>query len=134
VGRFHPGGLLEVLGRGDHAVKRDGRLVMLAEVERALEQLAGVERSAAVVTGETLRGRGIVAFCTPRAGAELAPAALRRACQEILPAYAVPDEICLLPALPLLPSGKLDRRALLRAVPISFSPHEASPDHGHRPS
>ncbi|WP_437949305.1 fatty acid--CoA ligase family protein [Sorangium sp. So ce296] len=134
LGRLHPGGHLEVLGRGDHAVKRDGRLVMLAEVERALERLSGVERAAVVVAGETKRGRGIVAFCTPRAGADIAPGSVRRACQESLPAYAVPDEIRLLPALPLLPSGKLDRRALQRSVSASHSPHEASPDHGHRPS
>ncbi|WP_159397257.1 class I adenylate-forming enzyme family protein [Sorangium cellulosum] len=134
LGRLHPDGLLEVLGRGDHAVKRDGRLVMLAEVERALERLAGVERAAVVVAGETRRGRGIVAFCTPRAGVEIEPGGLRRACQGALPAYAVPDEICLLPSLPLLPSGKLDRRALQRAAPAPHSPHEASPDHGHRQS
>ncbi|WP_437618258.1 class I adenylate-forming enzyme family protein [Sorangium sp. So ce1151] len=134
LGRYHPGGLLEVLGRGDHAVKRDGRLVMLAEVERALERLAGVERAAVVVAGETRRGRGIVAFCTPRAGADIEPGALRRACQGALPAYAVPDEICLLPSLPLLPSGKLDRRALQRIAPPPYTPHEASTDHGHRPS
>ena len=130
----HPDGLVEVLGRSDHAVKRDGRLVMLVEVERALERLPGVERAAAVVAGETMRGRRIVSFCSPREGVRFEPGYLRRTCQETLPAHAVPDEIHVLPALPLLPSGKLDRRALERILPGPSSPPEADVEHGHSPS
>ena len=128
---LRPDGLVEVLGRSDHAVKRDGRLVMLAEVERAIERLPGVERAAAVVVGETLRGRGIVSFCSPREGVTVEPGPLRRACQEALPSYAVPDAIHVLSALPLLPSGKLDRRALERFLAVPSSPPEADLDHGH---
>lgn len=117
LARLHPDGSVEVLGRIDHAVKRDGRLVMLAGVEQALERQAGVDRAAAIVAGQTPRGRGIVAFCSPREGAELEPGRLRRLCQDVLPPYAVPDEIHLLPALPVLPSGKLDRKALHRNLP-----------------
>ncbi len=134
LARFHPDGLVEVLGRSDHAVKRDGRLVMLAEVERALERLPGVERAAAVIGGESMRGRGIVAFCTPREQASIEPERLRRICLETLPSYAVPDAIVVLPALPLLPSGKLDRRALRNIAPIPSYQQKTSPDHGHRPN
>lgn len=112
MARLHPDGEVELLGRCDHAVKRDGRLVMLAEVERALERLSAVERAAAVVAGDTPRGRRIVAFCAPRGGAEPDPAVLRRDCQAVLPAWAVPDELRVLPTLPLLPGGKLDRTKL----------------------
>jgi acyl-CoA synthetase (AMP-forming)/AMP-acid ligase II len=113
LARVDADGRVELLGRCDHAVKRDGRLVPLAEVERALRQLPGVEQAAAIAAGESKRGRGIVAFCSPRSpGAALEPEALRRACREWLPAYAVPDQLHLLSSLPISASGKLDRGAL----------------------
>jgi len=79
-----------------------------------------------------MRGRGIVAFCTPREQASIEPERLRRICLETLPSYAVPDAIVVLPALPLLPSGKLDRRALRNIAPIPSYQPKTSPDHGHR--
>ncbi len=124
-----PDGELEVLGRCDHAVKRDGRLVMLADIERALERLPGVDRAAAVVVGETLRGRGIVVYCTLQAAHPLDPADLRQTCRALLPAYAVPDEFRVLPALPLLPGGKLDRHALHRDA--LSSRQQADHEYGH---
>lgn len=114
LARMSPEGWLELRGRSDHAVKRDGRLVLLSELERTMGLLPGVDRVATVVTGESKRGRGIVAYFTSLDGATLDPVLLRRSCQEILPPYAVPDAIHILPALPSLPNGKLDRRALLR--------------------
>lgn len=114
--RMHDGGYVELLGRSDHALKRDGRLVMLAEVERVLEQLPGVGRAAALPFGQTLRGRGIVGFCAPKPDAILDPRVLRHECQALLPAYALPDQFRVLATMPLLPSGKLDRVALQRVL------------------
>lgn len=119
MARVHADGLLEILGRNDHAVKRDGRLVMLAEVERAIEKLPGVEKAAAIVAGETNRGRGIVVYCALRADADADSEALRKACHDILPPYAIPDEIRTMAALPTLPSGKLDRRTLQQHLATS---------------
>ncbi len=127
--RIHPGGELEVLGRCDHAVKRDGRLVMLVDVEQALQRLEGVGRAAAVVAGETLRGRGIVAFVAPHDNVALDPDALRRAIRDVLPAYAVPDDLRVVSALPLLPGGKLDRKTL-QTLASPQRPDQAH-DHGH---
>lgn len=114
LGRLHDDGSLEVFGRLDHATKRDGRLVMLAEVERALCQLPGVERAGVVLGTATLRGRSLLAFVSGSAEPDLSPDELLRLCQQRLPSFAVPDQLRVLPALPLLPSGKLDRQALLR--------------------
>jgi acyl-CoA synthetase (AMP-forming)/AMP-acid ligase II len=43
-----PEGSLEVLGRTDDGVKRDGRLLMLTDLERLVERAPGVERAIAV--------------------------------------------------------------------------------------
>lgn len=112
LGRLHPGGLLEVLGREDHSVNRDGRLVVLAEIERAMEGLPGIERAVTVLGGDGLRGRQVLAFCSPRDGHELDASHVRAACAGFLPPYAIPDHIVITSALPVLPSGKVDRRLL----------------------
>lgn len=117
LGRLHPDGSVDVLGRLDHATKRDGRLVMLAEVERALCALPAVERAAVLLGPPTLRGPTLLAFVSPQPGAELEASSLLRQCQARLPSFAVPDDLRVLSALPLLPSGKLDRQALLRLLP-----------------
>lgn len=128
LARIHPGGEVEVLGRCDHALKRDGRLVMLVDVEQAIERLPDVGRAAAVVVGETMRGRGIVVFVAPRGSVAPDPAALRQASRQVLPPYAVPDDIRVVSALPLLPGGKLDRKTL-QHLALSYPDHR--PDHGH---
>ncbi|MFY0524516.1 class I adenylate-forming enzyme family protein [Archangium gephyra] len=124
--RLHADGLLEVLGRTDHGVKRDGRLVMLTDLERTVERVPGVERAIAVLGGESLRGQRLVVFCVPRDGQPLEGDAVRTACFELLPAYAIPDEVRPLATLPLLPSGKVDRKALREAAtaPAPVSPSQ----------
>jgi acyl-coenzyme A synthetase/AMP-(fatty) acid ligase len=114
LARLHPDGSVEVLGRTDHATKRDGRLVMLAEVERVLGQLPGVERVLVALGGETIRGRAMIAFVTLRSpeGEHCDGAELRQRCVELLPAYAIPDELRPIAEFPMLPSGKVDRQRL----------------------
>jgi acyl-CoA synthetase (AMP-forming)/AMP-acid ligase II len=37
---------------------------------------------------------------------------VRQKCFELLPRYAVPDDVVIVDSLPHLPSGKVDRRAV----------------------
>jgi acyl-coenzyme A synthetase/AMP-(fatty) acid ligase len=106
-------GYVEVRGRSGLSVKRDGLLVVFADVEAAVEKAEGVQRAVVVAAGESRRGPRLVAVCLPRgAGESLQPEAVRRKCFELLPRYAVPDEVVIVDALPQLPSGKIDRRAV----------------------
>ncbi|CAJ1399322.1 unnamed protein product [Effrenium voratum] len=99
-------GLLWCLGRRDHQVKIRGFRLELGEVEATLEAQPEVRGAVALVLeGELL---AVVAAAGP-------PPALRaslRAALAALPSYAVPRRLAALEALPLLPSGKVDRRAL----------------------
>jgi acyl-CoA synthetase (AMP-forming)/AMP-acid ligase II/pyruvate-formate lyase-activating enzyme len=126
LARFDGDGNLVVLGRLDSSVKRDGLLVALGEVEGALEALGGVRAAAAVAAGTTARGRGIVAFCTTRAGCPGA-AALRRELAARLPRRALPDAIELVDSLPRLASGKLDRRRLVSRAEAILAPEAGPP-------
>ncbi|NOS87364.1 MAG: acyl--CoA ligase [Methylococcaceae bacterium] len=114
LGRLLPNGTIEVLGRCDHSIKRDGLLVLFADVEAALLKIAGVEAAAVVAYGESLRGRGLWAYCVVAEDSGLDSAAIRSQCFDLLPKRAIPDKVLLLDAMPTLANGKLDRRTLLK--------------------
>jgi len=107
------GGSMIVTGRADASVNRSGYLVMLSDIERIVERLDGVGE-VAVVAGkkETERGQSIAVFCVLRSGVALDGTQVRRRCVGLMPPYAIPDEVRIVTELPLLESGKLNRRAL----------------------
>ncbi|MFD5626604.1 non-ribosomal peptide synthase/polyketide synthase [Streptomyces sp. NPDC127072] len=106
-------GTVEYLGRTDRQVKLRGNRIEPGEIEAAL-----VRRPAVAQAAVTVREQRLVAYVVPvpAAGPDDAPgidtAALRAAMAESLPAQLVPDAYVVLDALPLTPSGKLDRAAL----------------------
>ncbi len=113
--RRRPDGRLEFLGRLDEQVKIRGHRVELAEVESALAALPDLAEVA--VAARRLGGDGdgplsLVAYCVPRSGRLPAAGELRSALAAVLPEAMVPARFVELPALPRLPSGKVDRRAL----------------------
>lgn len=112
LGALTEGGYLRVRGRADHHVNRDGRLVALTEVEAALERIEGIARAAVVSSGRSRRGAALIAVCVPAAAGISSGRHLRRACLDVLPRHAIPDEFLLVSELPVLPSGKLDRIAI----------------------
>ncbi len=125
LARYLPNGDLEFLGRVDHQVKVRGFRIELGEIEAVLEKHPAL-RSAVVLAREDQPGdRRLVAYVVPTAEAtdQLDPSAvigrpsavvgrLRSYLKERLPDYMLPSTFVVLEALPLLPSGKVDRRAL----------------------
>ncbi|WP_316250510.1 non-ribosomal peptide synthetase [Tsukamurella columbiensis] len=109
--RWLPGGELEYVGRADDQVKIRGVRIELGEVEAALAACPGVSAAVASVhegaTGARLVGHVVAPGLAPEAIAE---SVARR-----LPAAMVPF-VVVLDALPVTPSGKLDRAALPEPV------------------
>ncbi|WP_236789556.1 non-ribosomal peptide synthetase [Amycolatopsis sp. GM8] len=100
--RWH-NGVLHYLGRTDDQVKIRGFRVELGEVEAALAALPGVKAAAAAVQAERQQ---LIGYLVPEEGATPDTSALR------LPEHLTPSAIVTLDAIPLTPSGKLDRKAL----------------------
>ncbi|MFC6091036.1 non-ribosomal peptide synthase/polyketide synthase [Saccharothrix lopnurensis] len=100
--RWLANGTLDYLGRNDDQVKIRGFRIELGEVESALADVPGVREAAVVV-----RGNRLIGYVT---GAPETDA--RDVLARALPDYMVPSAVVVLDALPLSPSGKLDRRAL----------------------
>jgi len=112
LARWNGAGELEYLGRSDDQVKVRGFRVELGEVEAVLAGLPGVAQAAVVVREDQPGDRRLAGYVVAAAGAVLDPAGVRAACGRVLPGYMVPAAVVVLAALPLSPSGKLDRRAL----------------------
>jgi amino acid adenylation domain-containing protein len=114
LARWLPEGEIEYLGRTDHQVKVRGFRIEPGEVEAALREHPGVE-DAVVVAREDAPGSGgrrLVGYVVPVPGAGPAVADLRGHLAARLPEHMVPSAMVVLDALPLTPSGKVDRTAL----------------------
>jgi amino acid adenylation domain-containing protein len=108
--RLRRDGELIFSGRLDRQIKVRGYRVELEEIEAVLSTHPGVQ-AAVVDVREDAGNRRLVAYVVP--GAEPAEAGdLRDHLRRSLPDYMLPSSFVILQALPLTPSGKLDRRSL----------------------
>ena len=112
LGKITSDGEIEVLGRFDFSVNRDGLLVFFSDVEKVINTIAGVD-SAVVVSGkEGQRGKELVAYCILESDNQSTATDIRAACFDLLPRRAVPDQLSIVKSFPLLPNGKIDRQQL----------------------
>lgn len=110
--RAAPDGELEFLGRLDGQIKIRGFRVELAEIEAVLLEHRGVRAAAAGVAGGE-EHKEIAAYIVPAGG----PDSIRRGeiaelLQKRLPEYMVPKYLDILDELPVMTSGKVDRKNL----------------------
>ncbi|HEV8581216.1 MAG TPA: amino acid adenylation domain-containing protein [Thermoanaerobaculia bacterium] len=110
LARHREDGAIEFLGRRDHQVKVRGVRLELGEIEAALRRHPGVREAVVLVCGEGADKRLVA--CVVPAGDAPPASELRGFLRQSLPEVAVPGGFVPLPALPLLPNGKVDRTAL----------------------
>jgi O-succinylbenzoic acid--CoA ligase len=111
VGRLDRGHLT-VLGRADDMLVTGGEKVAPGAVEAALAEHPAVAEAAVVGVADPEWGQRVVAVVVLRAGAALTLEEAREQVAARVSRVAAPRELRVLDALPLLPSGKLDRLAL----------------------
>ena len=112
LARFEAGGSVDFLGRIDTQVKIRGFRVELAEIESLLLQWPGI-RNAAVALKEGADGvKKLIAYLILESNQLLDEKAVRAYLRERLAPYMLPAALVPLAALPLLTSGKVDRKAL----------------------
>jgi amino acid adenylation domain-containing protein len=107
--RWRADGAIEFMGRLDTQIKIRGFRIEAGEIESTLRQHAAIQH--VVVDAKTLGGEAqLVAYLV--ADTEIPSAELRAHICETLPEHMAPQAYVYLDALPLTPSGKLDRNAL----------------------
>ncbi|HEX4369093.1 MAG TPA: AMP-binding protein, partial [Rhodopila sp.] len=123
LGRWRDDGDIEILGRGDDQVKIRGYRIEPSEIEATLAACDGVGQVLVRAQGDA----ELVAYAVAAPGTSAT--GLRETLARKLPAWMVPGQIVLLDAMPLLPSGKIDRKRLPApeaiVAPMAEPPHDA---------
>lgn len=110
LARWMAAGVLEYRGRMDFQVKIRGYRIELGEIEAVLKEYPGVGDVVVMAREDKARERRLVAYVAAPAGAQAEE--LKAALSRKLPEYMVPSAFVILPAMPLTPNGKVDRKAL----------------------
>jgi amino acid adenylation domain-containing protein len=118
-------GNIEFLGRVDRQVKISGKRVELDEIESCLRRCPLVEDAAVISGSREPGGRTLHAYVKFNSGIAAPLAALREFVRGELPDYMVPATFNAVDALPLSPTGKVDRSQL--AVPPATQTRGDSP-------
>jgi amino acid adenylation domain-containing protein len=105
-------GALLFVGRRDEQVKVRGFRIELGEIEAVLSAHPGVREAAAVVQGTELSDVRIAAYVAAEPEATIEERDLRERLRSMLPGYMMPALIVMLPNLPRLANGKINRGRL----------------------
>ena len=120
LARLGPDGLAYFYGRLDDQVKLRGMRIELGEIEAAILESSSVREAIVVARAEDGGAKRLVAYIV--ALGDGAVAALRSELQAKLPLYMVPASFVVLPSLPRMSTGKVDRRALPAPTEPSSAP------------
>jgi acetyl-CoA synthetase len=108
-------GYFWIVGRIDDVLNVAGHRLGTSEVESALVSHPAVAEAAVVGRPDEIKGQGVVAFVTLKAGIKPLPElreALRKHVGNVIGPIAKPDEVRFADALPKTRSGKIMRRLL----------------------
>lgn len=123
LGRWRNNGELEFLGRNDAQLKVRGYRVEPGDIENTLLRHPAISEVAVTATTEAKADSGhtrLSAYLVVMDNMPVPDAReLRDFLSETLPEYMIPATFTALDAFPLTSSGKIDRRALKHALPVS---------------
>ncbi|MBH9643658.1 amino acid adenylation domain-containing protein [Burkholderia vietnamiensis] len=108
LARYRPDGNIEFLGRIDHQIKLRGLRIEPGEIEAVLRTYPAVDDC--VVIAKTEDARTFLIAYVATASRDIA--GLRDHLRGKLADYMVPSQFVALASLPLLPNGKINRKAL----------------------
>ncbi|MDR3712091.1 MAG: amino acid adenylation domain-containing protein [Puia sp.] len=118
LGRFLPNGEIECMGRIDHQIKIRGYRIETEEIEHQLKQFENVKDALVSSFKDYLNHLHLVAYVVTANGINDANYHLewKEELKKTLPEYMIPDLFKIIPAMPLMANGKIDRKALPEPV------------------
>lgn len=112
MGCYLPDGQIAFLGRVDEQIKIRGFRVEPAEIVTVLDQHPSIESSIVVALETESADKRLIAYLVPTANSRLTQTELHNFIAARLPEYMIPGTFVKVEALPLHPSGKVNRSAL----------------------
>ena len=103
---------LQFIGRSDEQVKVRGFRVELAELEQAAIGIQGISAAAACLIDVGANKRLSLVVTSDASSNNLTDEAVRAALSELLPPALIPHDVIVVEQLPMLGSGKIDRKSL----------------------
>ncbi|HJP95206.1 MAG TPA: amino acid adenylation domain-containing protein [Pyrinomonadaceae bacterium] len=112
LGKYSANGNIEYVGRVDTQVKVRGFRIELGEIEAKLREHEAVRDAVVITREDENEHKRLVAYIIAGCEPAVTPAELRRYLKDKLPEHMLPAAVVFLDRLPLMPSGKVDVRAL----------------------
>ena len=112
LGRIHPSGNLEYLGRQDFQIKLRGQRLELVEIESHLRQAPGIKDAVATAQNIGASDKRLIAYITLENPANFSLEATRAYIHHRLPDYMQPSGWIILDSMPLNENYKIARKAL----------------------
>lgn len=117
-----PRGEIEFLGRKDHQLKVRGYRIELDEIITQISIHEAVEEAFVLVKEQSNNDKILIAFIVQEKSQlsekestteETLKIAVKKHCEQFLPAYMVPSDFVVIESLPLTTNGKVNRKQLL---------------------
>ncbi|MED4763642.1 amino acid adenylation domain-containing protein [Brevibacillus laterosporus] len=112
LGRILEDGNMEYLERKDFQVKIRGHRIEMGEIEERLATYPGIQNVTVIVKKDRDNQNRLIAFYTTKTQQEIDPSLLQDFISQKLPPYMVPAQFGYIPAMPITPTGKIDRKQL----------------------
>jgi acyl-CoA synthetase (AMP-forming)/AMP-acid ligase II len=112
IGRLDERGLLYLMDRKKDVIISGGENIYSPEVEDAVCAVDGVAACAVVGVPDDRWGEAVCAVVVPRTGASLTLETVQEGVRQRLARYKVPRRLVLVAGLPVLASGKVDKKQL----------------------
>jgi len=117
LGKFMENGEIECLGRVDAQVKIRGYRIETGEIEYQLVNETKLKEAVVIARPDNFGIDKLVAFVVVDYSEEVIDAVKqvqtwKETLKNVLPDYMIPDNFIVVPAMPLTPNGKIDKKAL----------------------
>ncbi len=112
LGELRKDGNVTLVGRLKEMFKSGGYNVYPREIEQVIEEYQGVALVAVVSINDDLFGEVGIAYIQPNEEIVIDFDKLKSYCKDKMANYKVPKQFVILESLPLLPIGKIDKKAL----------------------
>jgi amino acid adenylation domain-containing protein len=117
LGKLLDNGEIHCLGRIDHQIKIRGYRIETEEIEYQLKQQDNVKNALVTLFKDLFENMHLVAYIVPEKELATTETATylkkwKAGLKTAVPEYMIPDSYVVIPSIPLMPNGKVDRKSL----------------------